>query len=119
MVAAARAPTVPKIRAVVAAALTMGMVSAKLIASSAENTADIAIKANTPRWLMTTAIDTANTMTAPTPHATRSQRGTRSAADTPTGAKASMGATLYTCRAAIAEATTLVSAVVTMAAGIA
>ena len=94
MVAAARAPTVPNIRAVAAAALTMGMASAKPSAISAEKTADIAIKARTPRWVMTATIDTAKTTTAPTPHAIRSQRGTRSAAETPTGANASIGATL-------------------------
>ncbi len=41
----------------------------------------------------------------------RSQRGTLSAADTPTGASASIGETLYTWRAAIADAATLVNAV--------
>ena len=119
MVAAASAPTDPKTRAVAAVALTMGTVSAKPSAISAENTADIATKAKTPRWLRTSPIATAKTATAPTPLAIRSQRGTRSAAETPTGANASMGATLYTCRAAIADATTLVRAVAATAAGIA
>ena len=53
------------------------------------------------------------------PEAIRNHRGTRSAAETPTGANASIGDTLYTCRAAIADATTLVSTVVARAAGIA
>src|ERR1700758_3234144 len=119
MVAAASAPTEPKIRVVAAVALTMGTVSAKPRVISAANTADIAIKAKTPRWLTTTTIDTAKITTAPTPLANRSHRGTRSAAETPTGANASIGATLYTCRAAIADATTLVTAVATMAAGMA
>ena len=64
-----------------------------------------------PRWPTKIRIDTANTATAPTPLAIRSHRGTTSAAETPTGASASIGETLYTCRAAIAEATTLVSTV--------
>src|ERR1700757_4252821 len=119
MVAAASAPTEPNIRAVAAVALTMGRVSAKPSAISAENTTDIATKATTPRWLTTTAIDAAKAATAATPLAIRSHRGTRSAAETPTGASASMGATLYTCRAAIADAATLVSAVAAIAAGIA
>src|SRR5437588_6639583 len=107
-VAAASAPTEPNTRAVAAVALTMGAVSANPSAISAENTAPIATNAQTPRWLTTTAMDPANTARPPTPLATRSHRGTRSAAETPTGASASMGATLYTCRAAIADATTLV-----------
>ena len=45
MVAAASAPTEPNIRAVAAVALTMGTVSAKPSAISAQNTADIATKA--------------------------------------------------------------------------
>src|SRR6516164_7227116 len=119
MVAAASAPTEPNIRAVAAVALTMGTVSAKPSAISAENTAAIAAKANTPRWVITTKSDATNTATAVNPVAIRSQRGTRSAAETPTGASASIGATLYTCSAAIADATTLVSAVAATAAGIA
>jgi ubiquinone/menaquinone biosynthesis C-methylase UbiE len=47
----------------------------------------------------------------------RSHRGTKSAAETPTGANASIGETLYTWRAAIAAATTLASTVATTAAG--
>src|SRR5262249_62359607 len=118
IVAAARARTDPNTRAVAAVALTIGTVSAKPSAISAENTADIATKATTPRWLTTATIDTANTTTAPTPLAIRSHGGTRSAAETPTGANASIGETLYTCRAAIAEATTLVTALATPAPGI-
>lgn len=68
---------------------------------------------------MTTGVDTASTATAPTPPAMRSHPGTVSAAEAPTGASASIGETLYTCRAAIAEAATLVSAVAASASGIA
>ena len=119
IVAAASAPADPNNRAVAAAALTMGTVSAKPSAISAQNRADIATKANAPVWSATITIDTANTATAPTPLAIRSHRGTRSAAETPTGANASIGETLYTCRAAIADAATLVSTVAATAAGIA
>src|ERR1700722_2899604 len=43
----------------------------------------------------------------------------KTAAETPTGAKASIGETLYTCRAAIADAAPLVSTVAASAIGIA
>ena len=119
IVAAASAPTDPNIRAVAAVALTMGTVSAKPSAISAQNRANIAAKAKVPCWLTTIRIDAANTATAPIPLAIRSHRGTKSAAETPTGANASIGETLYTCRAAIAEAATLVSTVAARAAGIA
>ena len=119
IVAAASAPTDPNTRAVAAVALTMGTVNAKPSAIWAQNRADIATTAMVPVRPTTIRIDTANTTTAPTPHAIRSQRGTRSAAETPTGANASIGDTLYTCRAAIADATTLASTVAARAAGIA
>src|SRR6201993_3895246 len=118
-VAAASAPTDPNIRAVAAVALTIGTVSAKPSAISAQNTADIATTAMVPVRPTTIRIDAANTATAPSPHAIRNQRGTRSAAETPTGANASIGETLYTCRAAIADATTLASTVAARAAGMA
>jgi hypothetical protein len=94
-------------------------VSAKPRAIWAQNRADIATTATVPVRPRTISIDTANTTTAPRPQAIRSHRGTRSAAETPTGANASIGDTLYTCRAAIADATTLVSTVIARAAGIA
>ena len=119
IVAAASGPTDPNIRAVAAVALTMSAVSAKPSAISALNRANIAAKAKVPRWSTTTTIDAANTATAAIPHAIRSHRGTKSAAETPTGAKASIGETLYTCRAAIADAATLVSTVAASATGIA
>jgi FAD-dependent urate hydroxylase len=53
------------------------------------------------------------------PLAIRSHRGTKSAAEAPTGAKASIGETLYTCRAAIADAAELVSIVAASATGMA
>ena len=119
MVAAASAPADPNTRAVAAVALTMGAESAKPSAISAQNSADIAATAMVPVRPRTIRIDTANTPTAPTPIAIRSDRGTRSATETPTGANASIGDTLYTCRAAMADATTLVSTVVARAVGIA
>src|ERR1700754_1850966 len=119
MVAAASAPTDPNTLAVAAVALTMGPASAKPSAISAQNRADIAATAMVPVRPRTIRIDTAKTTTAPTPIAIRSQRGTRSATETPTGASASIGETLYTCRAAIADATTLASTVAVMAMGIA
>src|SRR5262249_21297331 len=119
MVAAASAPADPNIRAVAAVALTMGMVSAKPSAISAQNTANIAANAKVPRCPTTVRIDNVNTATAPTPQVIRNHRGTRSAAETPTGANASIGETLYTCRAAIADAATLVSMVAARAAGVA
>ncbi len=103
IVAAARAPTDPNTRAVAAVARTMGRVSAKPSAISAENTAYIAHEGQNAALVDDTRmIDATNTATAPTPLAMRSQRGTRSAAETPTGANASIGETLYTWRAAIA-----------------
>src|ERR1700754_4553227 len=117
IVAAASAPPEPNTRAVVAVALTMGTVSAKPSAISAQNTADIATTAMVPVRPRTITIDAPNTATAPTPQAIRSHRGTKSAAETPTGANASIGETLYTCRAAIAAATTLASTDATTAAG--
>src|SRR5271163_343366 len=108
IVAAASRPTDPNIRAVAAVALTISAVRAKTAAN-----------ASVPRWSTTTTIDAANTATAAIPHAIRSHRGTKSAAETPTGAKASIGETLYTCRAAIADAAPLVSTVAASAIGIA
>src|SRR6516165_3842771 len=85
MVAAASAPADPNTRAVAAVALTMGTVSAKPSAISAQNSAVIATTAMVPVRPTTIRIDPAKTATAATPHAIRNQRGTRSAADTPTG----------------------------------
>src|ERR1700737_2277032 len=119
IVAAASAPADPNKRAVAAAAVTMGTVSAKPSAISAHNRPAIATKTNAPVWSVTIRIDTADTATAPIPLAIRIHRGTTSAVDTPTGANASIGETLYTCRAAIADAATLVSTVAARAAGIA
>src|SRR5581483_7661290 len=112
IVAAASRPTGPKIRAVAAAALTIAPVSANPSAISALNNAKIAANANVPRWSTTiTRIDAAKIVTAVIPLAIRSHRGTKSAAETPAGANASIGETLYTCRAAIAEAAALVKIV--------
>src|SRR5262249_11149020 len=116
IVAAASAPTDPNARAIAAVALTMGTPSAKPSAISAQNRADIPTTAMVPVRPTTIRIDPANAATAPTPHAIRNQRGTRSALETPTGANASIGETLYTCRAAIADATTLASTVAARAA---
>ena len=61
IVAAASAPTDPNTRAVVAVALTIGTVSAKPSAISAQNRADIATTAMVPVRPTTIRIDTANT----------------------------------------------------------
>src|ERR1700754_437113 len=119
IVAAASAPTDPNTRAVATVALTTGTVSAKPSAIWAQNTADIATTAMVPVRPRTITIEPANTATAPIPQAIRSHRGTKSAAETPTGANASIGETLYTCRAAIADAAPLVSTVAASAIGIA
>ena len=94
IVAAASGPTEPKIRAVADVALTMTAVSAKPSAISALNSAKMATKAKLPRRSTTTTIDAANTATAAIPDVIRSHRGTKSAAETPTGARASIGDTL-------------------------
>jgi hypothetical protein len=94
IVAAASGPTEPKIRAVADVALTMTAVSAKPSVISALNSAKMATKAKLPRWSTTTPIDAANIATAAIPAVSRSHLGTKSAAETPTGARASIGETL-------------------------
>jgi hypothetical protein len=72
----------------------MTAVSAKPSAISALNSAKMATKAKLPRRSTTTTIDAANTATAAIPDVIRSHLGTKSAAETPTGARASIGETL-------------------------
>lgn len=115
MVAAASAPHDPNTRDSADVAVTMGTVSAKPAASSATSTAPSSTPVGAPAGTARAA--TANSASAPTPLAARSHGGTASAADAPTGASASTGETLYTCRAAIAAAATAVSAVAASASG--
>ena len=98
----------------------MTAVSAKPSAISALNSAKMATKAEKQRLSTTTTIDAANTATAAIPDVIRSHRGTKSAAKTPKQLQGPpIGETLYTCRAAIADAATAVRTVAANATGIA
>ena len=119
IVAAASAPGEPNARATAEAARTIVPAKAKHRAISPTTASPTAATESLPRSMDATYAAATMKNTPRMPATVRTVRGTASAADVPTGARASTGATLYTWRAANAAAATLTTMHAATATGIA
>src|SRR5882757_5192660 len=117
IVAAPRTPALPNSRATPAAHRMMGPDNAKQIALAPMNAKAIEARAILPRSAVTMRTVATSRMMPAMPPTIRSRLEPASDVATPHDAKASTGATPYTCRAARAEAVTLAMTAAAMAAG--